>query len=419
MIDVMDERAVKALEAEIAELCGQLNTIHARLTAKVAEALDGELWNQSGIHSPAQWLAWQAGLSPTTARQLLAVARARTDFPVTTEAFDAGELGVDQVALAAKAPAWTDREMCEFAKVATVTQLSKVVRRYQFDESPKPTPAEPAPSKERAESFTGWFDDAGRYRFHGELDPDHGRLLDAAIREAKDRLFRGAPADQRCEISNADALVDLVTRAMADVPRNRWERYRINVHLEPVPHRTDRSDPLDGMSMTFSDGWRVPDWLRDRLLCDGTISPVITDHGVPVSVGRSQRIVPDRTRRLVEHRDLGCRVPGCDRSRHVEVHHIIHDEHHGGTDTWNLVCLCPYHHRLHHRGRVGITGNADDPNGLIFTDAQGRLLPAAGTPKRPAEPPPRPERSYHHPLGERLEYWAVHFNKPEADTPAA
>jgi len=32
----MDEQAVHALEAEIAEICGQLKTIHAQLTAKVA-----------------------------------------------------------------------------------------------------------------------------------------------------------------------------------------------------------------------------------------------------------------------------------------------------------------------------------------------------------------------------------------------
>jgi len=171
--------------------------------------------------------------------------------------------------------------------------------------------------------------------------------------------------------------------------------------------------------MTFTDGWRVPDWLRDLLLGDSTISPVITDHGVPVSVGRSQRIVPDRTRRLVEHRDLGCRVPGCDRTRHVEVHHIIHDQHHGGTDTWNLVSLYPQHHRLHHQGGLGITGNADHPDGLTFSDSHGRPLPTAARPTPPTRPPPRSARPYHHPLGERLDYWAVHFNPPAKADPSA
>ena len=417
----MDERAVKALEAEVAEICGQLNVLHARLAAKVAEALEQGLWSQVGIHTPAQWLAWQTGLSPARARQLIAVARARADFPVVMEAFDAGELAVDQAVVCVKAPAWTDAQTCDFAKVMTVSQLSKVVHGYSFDDKPAAHPEDDPQPQEVSESYSGWFGDDGRYRFAGELDPDRGRLMDAAVREARDRLFRGAPLDERGKITNADALVDLCTRAMDSVPLTRRERFRVNVHLEPVrPGRSDVADPLEKMTMTFSDGWGVPGWLRDLLLCDGSIVPVVTESGVPVSVGRTLRIVPDRTRRLVEHRDRGCRVPGCDRSRHVEVHHIVHDEDHGGTDTWNLVCLCPQHHRLHHQGKLGISGNADDPDGLVFTDARGRPLAACGSPKVPTGPPPQPARPYQHPLGERLDYHAVYFNPPRpSPQPAA
>jgi len=71
----------------------------------------------------------------------------------------------------------------------------------------------------------------------------------------------------------------------------------------------------------FADRWRVPDALRDLYLCDATVTPVYVADGVPFSVGRSQHIVPDRTRRLVEHRDGGCRAPGCDQCRWVQVHH--------------------------------------------------------------------------------------------------
>ena len=98
------------------------------------------------------------------------------------------------------------------------------------------------------------------------------------------------------------------------------------------------------------------------------ITPVLLHAGVPVSVGRSQHIVPDRTRRVVEHRDGGCRVPGCTARHFLEVHHIIHWDDDGPTDTWNLICLCPHHHRLHHQGKLGIVGNADTPGGVTFTD---------------------------------------------------
>jgi len=290
-----------------------------------------------------------------------------------------------------------------------------VVRRYSFDDTPARNRQDDPEPTAVLESFSGWFDDDGRYRFQGELDADHGRIVDAAIREARDRLFRQAQPDERRSITNADALVDICQRAMDQVPLTRRERYRINVHLEPVsPDRGGVSDPLDDVTMTFADGWGVPGWLRDLLLCDGTISPVVTDHMVPVSVGRTLRIVPDRTRRLVEHRDLGCRVPGCGRNRHVEVHHIVHFEDGGGTDTADLVSLCPRHHRLHHQGKLGITGNADIADGLVFTDARGRPIPAAGTPKMPTGPPHAPARPYKHPIGEPLDYDAVVFNPPRA-----
>ena len=122
---------------------------------------------------------------------------------------------------------------------------------------------------------------------------------------------------------------------------------------------------------------------------------------------------------MVEDRDRGCRVPGCSRSRWLQVHHITHWEDGGPTDTPNLVALCGRHHRLHHRGQLGIAGDADDPDGIVFTDARGRRLTGCG---RPA--PPRPEladaverlqlrpTTYVHPTGERLDTRWVHFNEP-------
>jgi hypothetical protein len=50
------------LEAELAEVCGQLNVLHARLVGLVGDALDAKAWVQWGILTPAHWLAWQAGL---------------------------------------------------------------------------------------------------------------------------------------------------------------------------------------------------------------------------------------------------------------------------------------------------------------------------------------------------------------------
>ena len=79
----------------------------------------------------------------------------------------------------------------------------------------------------------------------------------------------------------------------------------------------------------------------------------------------------------------------------------------------NLIALCPHHHRLHHQGKLGITGNADLPGGVVFTDADGRVITASGAkPKPPGAAPPPITGTYQHPLGQRLDMKWVSFGTP-------
>ncbi len=127
-------------------------------------------------------------------------------------------------------------------------------------------------------------------------------------------------------------------------------------------------------------------------------------------MGRTARTVPNRTRLAIEERDGGCRVPGCDRDKWLHVHHVVHWEDGGTTDTTNLMALCSRHHRLHHRGQLGISGDADVPHGITFTDARGRALASAGRPTPPTEP--LPTGNWVHPTGERLDDDCVVFSPP-------
>jgi hypothetical protein len=67
----------------------------------------------------------------------------------------------------------------------------------------------------------------------------------------------------------------------------------------------------------------------------------------------------------------------------------------------NLVLLCPYHHRAHHRGDITITGTATD---LTVTDDTGNVLNPESLARPPTQPPPAvpPCRG---PLGERADWW--------------
>ncbi len=67
---------------------------------------------------------------------------------------------------------------------------------------------------------------------------------------------------------------------------------------------------------------------------------------------------------------------------------------------------------MHHRGRLGIQGDADRPDGLEFTDPYGRRL--TGHP-RPAPPDPAhwpTGSSWQPPLGEPLYAKWVQFDPP-------
>jgi hypothetical protein len=80
-----------------------------------------------------------------------------------------------------------------------------------------------------------------------------------------------------------------------------------------------------------------------------------------------------------------------------------------------LIAACRHCHRRHHRGEFHIHGDADDPDGLSFTDRRGR--PITRPEPRPPDGPAPPGHLYRHPLGERLDTSHLWFPPPPAPSP--
>lgn len=255
------------------------------------------------------------------------------------------------------------------------------------------------------------------------LPVDEGTLFETAVRTRRDDLYQeaksaAAPGYPRPRVSLADALVSMahtVLEAGASATPT-TDRYLIHAHLTAAP--------AGGNNLSHHLSAVLPDHLRRLHTCDGTIRPVLERDGAPCNVGRAEHIVPRRLRRLIEHRDGGCTVPGCGRRTALQVHHIIHWEDDGPTDTDNLLTLCRSHHRAHHRGLLQIWGNADLPRhtspGVCFADRWGRqLVPASSpTPLGPtlsilerAEELGLDPRGFVHPVGERMDPGAITFNR--------
>jgi len=140
---------------------------------------------------------------------------------------------------------------------------------------------------------------------------------------------------------------------------------------------------------------------RRYLTCDATCEVWFKRNGEVIGSGRATRLISRRLRRALEHRDRCCAVPGCGATRGLHAHHIRHWEDGGPTELANLVLVCPYHHRLHHRGIITIAGTAHD---LDISDSAGRRLAAASLAHRPTGPPPA-VAPCPGPTGERADWW--------------
>ena len=135
---------------------------------------------------------------------------------------------------------------------------------------------------------------------------------------------------------------------------------------------------------------------RRYLMCDATCEVWFERDGQVIGAGRSTRLINRRLRRALEHRHPTCAVPGCGATRGLHAHHIRHWEDGGATELDNLVLVCPYHHRLHHRGVITITGPAHhltSPTAPAENSAQDRWRAHRTSPRPPSHRAPGPPAS--------------------------
>ncbi len=370
------------------------NAAQAELVALAAEAVDSGVWAQDGIRSVSHYLTWQAGVSAGTAQAWIDMAEkvAGGEHPATVGLFESGQLTLDQARAAVKAPPHTDEQVAALAGSMTVGQIRTTVRAARV-------PADPDPDGGSEQGRVS-FDDEGRFRLTAVLDPDRGRIVEAALSAARDRLFH-----DRGEASPtpwADALVDVCRRSLNGETEQVADRHHVVLFLDP-------SQPVQA---SWADGTAVPDALNQLLTCDGTVSPVFVQNAVPLSVGRTLRVVPNRTRRVILRRDRRrCQHPMCSSRRGLQVHHIRHWADGGRTDSDNLITLCARCHRRHHLGEFTIHG---DPNTDIEFRARSGLKIQPPPHRQPCPPPPG-RSTYIHPTGERLDWRSLSF--PAAPEP--
>ncbi|CPR04869.1 HNH endonuclease domain-containing protein [Mycobacterium bohemicum DSM 44277] len=379
---------------ELAELTGQRNAIDGRIVEIVAEIDRDQLGGVTGARSVPALVAWKTGCSPANAHTIATIASRLQEFPRCAQGMREGRLSLDQVGvIAARAGQGSDAHYAQLAAVATVNQLRTAIKL-----EPRPEP-EPRPQPER--SITSTTTEQGScYRI--TLDHLDAAKFDAALASHRDALIAqwrhdhgdaAGASDQRPPLpTTADAFMRLVEAGWdAEATRRpHGQHTTVVVHVD-----------IERRAAALHLGPLLTDGENRYLTCDATAEVWFERHGEVIGAGRATRLINRRLRRALEHRDRTCAVPGCSATRGLHAHHIRHWEDGGPTELANLVLLCPYHHRLHHRGVITITGSA---SALTVTDTAGRALSPGSLARPPTQPPPA-VAPCPGPTGERAQWW--------------
>ncbi len=371
----VDPRPAERLEVlfeELAELAGQRNAIDGRVVEIAAEL----------------------GVSPTNANMIATVGHRLHEFPRCTQRLREGQLSLDQVGvIAGRAANGSDEHYAQLAASATVSQLRTAVKL-----EPRSEPG-PRPGPRRCITKTG---DEESTSWRITLPHAEAATFDAALASHLDGLI----ADWKRDHDNGDRASEQApplpnsVDAFLHLIEAGWDT---EVARRPHGQRTTVAMHVDvgEKAASLHLGPALSEGERRYLLCDATCEVWFRRNGHVIGSGRSTRTVGRRLRRALEHRDQCCVVPGCGATAGLHAHHIRHWEDGGPTDLWNLVLLCPYHHRSHHSGIITITGDAHN---LTVTDSSGQPLSARSLARPPTTHPPA-VNPYSGPTGERAHWW--------------
>jgi hypothetical protein len=244
-------------------------------------------------------------------------------------------------------------------------------------------------------------DEDGTVRIRGRLTPEAGALLLKALAAARETLSQ-RQREQEPEVDpptmeqqQADALGLLAEAALHHEldPGAPGERFQVVVHVDTAV-LADAEAP--GQSV-LEDGVRVPAGTSQRLACDA--SRVVMRHdaeGRVVEIGARTRTIPPALRRALQHRDGGCRFPGCG-VRVGQGHHIQHWAQGGPTTLSNLAILCRRHHRAVHE--EGFQVERQEDGELRFRRPDGRPLPGVPPPADVGDDSPGVLRASHQAAG--------------------
>ncbi len=310
-------------------------------------------------------LAVGLGVSSSTARERIRIARALRDLPEIALAHREGRLSWDQLRWVTMfATPETDMEWAVRAP-----RMRPLALRDEFLRQKRVRRAQAERDHAARELHTFWDEEKRFFSFAGTVAAEQGAAFEASLRRTVERIEIDPDADDAAAARRADALLALVTSAgeAAAQPAT------LVVHAD-AEVLTGERDGEQHLSET-SDGVQLHRDAVRRIACDARVLTALTRNGRAIAIRSHGRTVTPAQMEVLLFRDRGCTYPGCGSRWFLHAHHIRHWADGGKTTLDNLTLLCGSHHRRLHDGGWTIRGRP--PDGIEFVSRTGRVFGGA------------------------------------------
>jgi hypothetical protein len=292
-----------------------------RQMAMLAVAAEMQLPTADGCRSMREWVAGRMDVAGETAYRLTTTAARLADAPDLVRSLRDGELTFDRVEALSRIPAgergdWDGLD---------IQGLRRVAARHRWM-----TRADDHNSHATSQLSLQPNLDESRWSLWGELDGYSGAVVDKVLTEAADRIPQ-LPDGHRPGLGYRKAAA--LTAICEESRPSRVSTPLITVFVD------DSGAEMAGAT-------KVGPEVLDKVACNGSLEVIRTMNGEPLGVGRRSRIIPNRLRRFILHRDGGCTADGCISCYRLEAHHAVPWSEGGPTTPENLVTLCWFHHHV-------------------------------------------------------------------------
>lgn len=371
------DRELGKLQDEVAHLFAEVHALTYRALVKLA--LFDKLNYWAGYQSCLHWMNFRLGISFTTAREHLRVARALGGLPAISAAFSTGVLSYSKVRSVTRiANAKNDDELAHLASAGTAGQVDKVVRACRKHS------VAVAKSHVEERGMVFGVDNDGMFFVKARLMVDEGVRFASLIEQ-----FASRDRERGVGARRADALTAICEIVEASDTASHVAEYTHQKSRTELVVHVDRevlSDPsADGRAQiegTRAELISVAAETVRRVSCDSSVVEMEHDaKGHVLDVGRRSRKMSTPLRRAILERDRGCRFPGCP-NQFVDVHHVKHWANGGETNHANLLSLCKFHHMQLHEGGFSLVFEAAEAR----SHGNAKFFDAAGVELREPEP---------------------------------